>query len=221
MATVTDFPKVERDFLALIASPDRAYDEGLRFFGGKGMINEAVKKITHDLETRGIDHTLIGAGALNRHGYQRFTSDIDMVLSTEGLERFHAELVGRVYRPAFPGARKAFRWTEGNVPIEVITTDEYPVDGLPKSVRFPDPATEYVVIDGVRTVSLPRLVELKLASGLTGRGRLKDLADVQELIRVLELPIEFGEQLDASIRAKYTELYDDLYGASEVGSSAR
>ncbi|MBC7807623.1 MAG: hypothetical protein H7145_15930 [Akkermansiaceae bacterium] len=212
MATVTDYPKTECDFLALIASPDGAYDEGLRFFKGAGMINDAVKRITGDLEARGIDYTLIGAGALNRHGYQRFTSDIDMVLSVEGLERFHAELIGRGYRPAFPGAKKAFRWTEGNVPIEVITTDEFPGDGLPKAVRFPDPATEYVVIDGVRTVPLPRLVELKLASGMTGRGRLKDLADVQELIRILELPAAFGEQLDASVRAKFAELYNDLHG---------
>lgn len=202
-----------KDFLSLILSPDEAYDEGLRFFEGGGMVNDAVKKIAHDLETRGIDYALIGAGALNRHGYQRFTSDIDVVMSVEGLERFQTELIGRGYRPAFPGARKAFRWTEGNVPIEVITTDEYPGDGLPKAVRFPDPATEYVVIDGVRTVALPRLVELKLASGMTGRGRLKDLADVQELIRILELPADFAEQLDPSVRAKFAELYDDLHGA--------
>lgn len=212
MSQVVVNPIKEGDFLALIASPDRAYDEGLRFFKGEGMVNEAVKKIARDLESRGIDYALIGAGALNRHGYQRFTSDIDVVLSAEGLERFHSELVGRGYRPALPGARKAFRWTEGNVPVEVITTDEYPGYGLPKSVRFPDPATEYVIIDGVRTVALPRLVELKLASGLTGRGRLKDLADVQELIRFLKLPAVFAEQLDASVRAKFVELFEDLHG---------
>ena len=212
MATVSEKRILKDDFLDLIASPDRAYDEGLRFFEGKGMINEAVKKIVRDLESYGIDYILIGAGALNRHGYQRFTSDIDIVLSREGLEKFQTELVGRGYRPAFSGAKKAFRWTEGNVPIEVITTDEYPGDGLPKTVRFPDPATEYVIIDGVRTVPLSRLIELKLASGMTGRGRLKDLADVQELIRILNLPAAFVEQLDASVRAKFTELYKDLHG---------
>lgn len=196
----------EHDFLRLIASPDAAYDEGLRFFQGAGMVNDAVKKIARDLETHGIAYALIGAGALNRHGYQRFTSDIDLLLSPEGLERFHAELVGRGYRPAFPGARKAFRWTEGNVPVEIITTDEYPGDGKPKAVRFPDPATEYVVMDGVRTVPLERLVELKLASGMTGRGRLKDLADVQELARALSLPADFAQRLDPSVRTRFLEL---------------
>jgi len=98
------------------------------------------------------------------------------------------------------------------VPIEVTTTDEYPGDGLPNAVRFPDPATEYVVIDGIRTMPLPRLVELKLASGMTGRGRLKDLADVQELIRILKLPADFAEGLDPSARGKFAELYADLHG---------
>jgi hypothetical protein len=31
--------------------------------------------------------------------------------------------------------------------------------------------------------NLPTLIELKLASGMTNAGRLKDLADVQELIK--------------------------------------
>ncbi|MBC8140888.1 MAG: hypothetical protein H7Y38_05545 [Armatimonadetes bacterium] len=202
----------DKDFLKRIESPNGAYNEGLRFFKGVGMVDEAIEKIARDLETRGIDYALIGALALNRHGYQRFTSDIDVVMTAEGLAQFQTQLIGRGYRPAFPGATKAFRWTEGNVPIEVITTDEYPGDGLPKAVRFPDPATEYVVINGVRTVPLPRLVELKLASGMTGRGRLKDLADVQELIRVLKLPVDFAEQLDPSVRGKFAELYADLHG---------
>ncbi len=176
------------------------------------MVNDTLRQLATDLEKRGIDYSIIGATALNQHGYRRYTEDIDVLLSSEGLRQFHAELVGRGYRPAFTGANKKFRATDGNVPIEVITTDEYPGDGLPKSVRFPDPATEYVVIDGVRTVPLSRLVELKLASGMTGRGRLKDLADVQELIRILKLPAAFAEQLDASVRAKFIELYNDLHG---------
>lgn len=99
-------PVQERDFLQLISSPSAAYDEGLRFFQGKGLLNEAIKKVARDLQTRGIDYVLIGAGALNQHGYKRFTSDIDLVTSVEGLEQVHRELVGRGYRPAFEGARK-------------------------------------------------------------------------------------------------------------------
>jgi uncharacterized HhH-GPD family protein len=41
---------------------------------------------------------------------------------------------------------------------------------------------------------------------MTSPGRLRDLADVQELIRVLSLPADFGQQLQPFVRDKYAEL---------------
>jgi len=198
-----------KDFAQVLASPTLAYEEGLRFFRGTGMVNETLKQLAADLEARGIDYSVIGAVALNQHGYHRFTEDIDLLLTREGLEKFQKELVGRGYRPAFPGATKKFRATERNVPIEVITTGEYPGDGKPKPVQFPAPGDSYEIIDGIRTMPLERLIELKLASGMTGRGRLKDLADVQEIIRVKGLNALFADRLDPSVRAKFLELYHD------------
>lgn len=58
-------------------------------------------------------------------------------------------------------------------------TGEYPGDGKPKPVSMPNPQTQFVEIDGIRFVSLEKLIELKLASGMTAGDRLKDLADVQ------------------------------------------
>src|SRR4051794_39690653 len=73
--------------------------------------------------------------------------------------------------------------------------------------RFPDPDDEFVIIDGIKTASLRRLVELKLASGTTSSGRLRDLADVQELIRVRSLDEAFAESLDPYVRGKFMELW--------------
>ena len=53
------------DFQTVISSPTAAYDEGLEFFAGKGMINRTLKRIAADLDEHGIDYTLIGAVALN------------------------------------------------------------------------------------------------------------------------------------------------------------
>lgn len=196
----------QTDFQQILSSPTESYQEGLRFFMGKGLLNNALRRVAADLEEHGIDYSVIGAIALNQHGYRRFTEDIDLLLTTEGLERFREELIGLGYRPAFEGSAKTFRTTQENVPIEIIISGEYPGDGLPKPVQFPDPTESFVVIDGVKTISLEKLIELKLASGMTAPDRLKDLADVQELIKSKSLDSSFAVNLHSSVREKFLEL---------------
>jgi len=58
------------------------------------------------------------------------------------------------------------------------------------------------------------LIELKLASGMTAPDRLKDLADVQKLIKVRGLTQAFGERLNPFVRDKFYELVD---GVSQGG----
>ena len=50
-------------------------------------------------------------------------------------------------------------------------------------------------------------MELKLASGMTNSGRLKDLADVLELIKAIGLAIDFAHKLDPFVREKFNELW--------------
>ncbi len=194
------------DFQQIIASPVAAYDEGLRFFMGEGILNETLRRVARDLETHEIDYVVIGAVALNAYGYRRFTEDIDLVLTRAGLEKFQTELVGKGYRPAFEGAAKKFRTTAENVTVEIITNDEFPGDGKPKPVEFPNPGEIDFEIDGVKTVSLEKLIELKLASGMTAPHRLKDLADVQELIKIKNLNADYAEKLNPFVREKFLEL---------------
>ena len=42
---------------------------------------------------------------------------------------------------------------------------------------------------------------------MTSPHRLKDLADVQEVIRIMRLPRTLAEQLNAFVREKYLELW--------------
>lgn len=77
------------------------------------------------------------------------------------------------------------------------------------------------MIDGVKTVELPKLIELKLASGMSGLGRLRDLADVQELIRVRHLDESMAARLDPSVRAKYLELHGEIMRARAQEMSPR
>lgn len=182
------------------------FEEGLRYFMGEGDLNKTVAQLGSDLERHGIEYMVVGAVALTAHGYLRFTADVDLVLTTEGLEAFHRELVGLGYRPAFEGAKKKLRSTRNDVAIDVITVGEYPGDGQPKPVIFPHPSTSSIRISGVQVVTLEKLVELKLASGMTAPDRLKDLADVQELIKARHLSKEFAERLNPYVREKYLDL---------------
>ena len=204
-----------QDFQSLMSSPRAAYAEALRFFNGEGMLNDALGRLAADLDGKNIDYVVIGAIALNQHGFQRLTVDIDILLTAEGLERFRETLIGLGYRPAFEGARKKFQITRENVPLEVITSGEYPGDGKPKSGVFPEPAQFAVTIDGIKTITLDKLIELKLASGISAPHRLKDLADVQELIKIKHLASSYAENLDGSVRAKFIELADAVAAAGD------
>ncbi|MFN0123575.1 MAG: nucleotidyl transferase AbiEii/AbiGii toxin family protein [Blastocatellia bacterium] len=212
---------VQPDFQQILQNPDLVWQEGFNYFQGHGMLQTALSQLIADLERHGIDYNLIGAAALSRHGYQRFTIDIDLLLTSDGLQKFHDELVGPGYRPAFEGARKKFRSTTANVPIDIIVAGEYPGDGQPKPVRFHDPRENFVIINGVKTVNLETLINLKLASGLSGAGRLKDLADVEELIRHRQLDESYAAGLDPSVREKFLELARGVAVARALDSPER
>jgi hypothetical protein len=185
-----------------------SYAEGQRYFMGEGKLNNALARLVADLKEHEIDYVVIGAIALMAYGYPRFTEDIDLILDSEGLDKFHNELVGLGYAPAFQGARKRLRATRDSTPIELIAAGDYPGDGRPKPVSFPKPSEAAVEIDGVKFPTLEKLIELKLASGMTAPDRLKDLADVQELIKIRGLSGEFAERLDPYVRGKFLDLLE-------------
>jgi len=187
-------------------SISETYAEGQRYFMGEGKLNNALTRLIADLKEHDIDYVVIGAIALLAYGYPRFTEDIDLILTHESLERFHKELIGLGYTPANEGARNRLRSTRDGTPIELIAAGEFPGDGKPKPVRFPDPSEASVEIDGVKFPTLEKLIELKLASGMTAPDRLKDLADVQELIKIRALAHAFAEKLNPYVRQEYLEL---------------
>jgi hypothetical protein len=114
------------------------------------------------------------------------------------------------YAPSFPGAKKRLRSTRDGVSIDVMTTGEYPGDGKPKPVSIPEPAAASTEIDGIQIVTFEKLIELKLASGMTAPDRLKDLADVQELIKIRALKKDFAERLDPYVRDKFLALLESV-----------
>lgn len=179
------------------------------FFAQTGPVHLALRKICSSFSKLQIPYAVAGAMALNAHGYRRATVDVDILLTPEGLKFTLERLDGSGYlRPS--AERKHLRDTEYGVKIDFLVTGQYPGDGKPKPVAFPDPATCVFEKDGVNYLKLPTLIELKLASGMTNPGRLKDLGDVQELIRELKLKQDFGAQIHPYVREKFMELWQGV-----------
>ncbi|MBX3162210.1 MAG: hypothetical protein KF773_39970 [Deltaproteobacteria bacterium] len=182
------------------------------FFMGTAPVHEATRRITKILEEMSLPYALIGAMALNEYGFERATVDVDILLTEDSLRAFKAAWLGRGYVEKFPGSR-GVRDAELGVSIDFVIAGHYPGDGKPKPVRFPDPAL--VVQRGGRVALLPiaRMIELKLASGMSSLDRAKDLGDAVELIRHVKLPRELADELDPSVRGKYLEAWDAVQNA--------
>lgn len=183
-----------------------AAEDATRFFMGDADVQRAARKLARVLEEAGIPYAIVGALALNEAGYRRVTVDVDVLLTRAGLSALKEAALGRGYVEKFPQS-KGLRDTENNVVIDVLIAGDYPGDGKPKSVSFPDPGKWAVRGRELALLPVFKLVELKLASGMSAPHRLKDLADVLELIRAAGLPLELARELDPLVRSKYEELW--------------
>lgn len=177
------------------------------YFMKRSPVHDAARRIARALKEAGVPFAIAGALAVNAHGHVRTTDDVDLLLTRDGLAAFKMRWLGRGWVEVFEGS-KAIRDTEARVKIDVLLAGDYPGDGRPKPVRFPEPqAASEPDEDGLPVLTLPMLLELKIASGMTAPHRLQDLADAIALIRVNRLAPEYADELDAYVRDKYAELW--------------
>ena len=91
---------------------------------------------------------------------------------------------------------------------------EHTLDGVAIHTITPEDAGITIerasMIDGIRVASLKDLIAIKLISGLTHRGRSKDLGDVEELIRAVPLDKRFAAKLPARIRKEFKAMVDGV-----------
>jgi len=186
---------------------DRAMREAAMYFEEKNTVHLSLRSITEKLDALNIPYVVVGGMAMFLHGYRRFTEDVDLLVTPEGLKAIHEALEGRGYLPPFTGS-KQLRDTVNGVRIEFLVTGGFPGDGKPKPVAFPDPVECSQLIGNMRCLKLENLLELKLASGMTNPGRLKDLADVQEMIRHLNLPLKQVDSLNPYVQEKFREMWN-------------
>lgn len=184
-----------------------ALREGSMYFDNDSTVHKTVRRIAQRLEEIGVDYAIAGGMCVSRHGFQRFTQYVDVLVTPDGLKRLHEALDGLGYVRPF-AASKNLRDAETGVRIDFIVSGQYPGEGKPGPVSFPIPKDVATVIEGIRFIDLVPLIQLKLASGQASH-RGQDLFDVQGLIRTRSLPRDLAQQLDPSLQDSYLQKWND------------
>jgi predicted nucleotidyltransferase len=177
------------------------------FFMNASPIHETMRRLAKVLREMNIRFAIAGAMAANAHGHQRTTSDVDILIRKEDLERFKEAYRGRGWVDVFEGS-KNFRDAVTNIKIDALIVGAYPGDGKPKPIAFPPPEEVSSVNDeGISILNLRSLIELKVACGMTTPQQPRDFDDVIQLIRINRLPQEYAKSLNPYVAAKFDELW--------------
>jgi hypothetical protein len=108
------------------------------FFAGRGKVHQTMRRVARQLRAAGIDYALLGGMAVNAHGAERTTKDVDLLLTPEGLIRFQKEMVGTAY-DSVPGRPRRFTDKLNGVTIDILVTGRFPGTGPGGPFPFPDP----------------------------------------------------------------------------------
>ena len=173
------------------------------FFENKSPQHKTMRRLAQRLEKAAIPYAIMGAMAVNAHGARRTTEDVDVLLTREGLEQFRRQFVGKTYDQV-EGRDRRFIERRSKVGVDVLVTGLYPGRGKPGPFAFPDPREAAVKIEEIQVVSLPQLIQLKLAA-----RRYYDFGDVVFLIRVHNLDESFMTQLHPSVNRDFIECLDE------------
>ncbi len=185
-----------------------------------GRYGRVVQSIDRVLQAADCDSVIAGGWAVWRHGYVgRVTQDVDIVLSTGSIEEFMrvAAVSGFQKLNQLPGRWPKLLHKETDVQVDILPEGAHP--GRPPifaPTTIPSPAQLGALDHSLRYIHLPGLIELKLAA-----GRLKDQADVAELIRINPEQITHIRAHLATVHAQYTQNFDALVNESTRDGSIR
>jgi hypothetical protein len=174
-----------------------------------GRYGRVVKAVDHLLGILQCPSVLAGGWAVWRHGFVgRVTQDIDIVLPADRIGEFMrlAALSGFEVLPQPEGRWPKARHKDTGVKLDILPENARPGTAgklAPTTIRHP--LAMGAQGSSLVYVSLPALVEMKIAA-----GRIGDEHDVVELIRTNPDQAEVIRQHLATIHADYLRAFDAL-----------
>jgi len=138
------------------------------------------------------------------HGYQRNTTDVDVIINREDSAKVKELLLAESF--LWDDELKEFRSPAG-VPVQFLIAGEQAGNGSEVKIPVPEGEQNVEMRDGLSVVRLSRLIEMKLACGLGSMRRThKDFADVVELIALRNLDASFARVLHSLLRPTFRKL---------------
>lgn len=177
--------------------------EFLRESSGSSNIEATLRKAVKVLAAGRIPHYVCGGFAVQEHGYPRFTQDVDLIVPD----------VGQAYDTL---CMNGFLENAGATVTDPETRVK--VDLLPAGQRLDlgplDLPVPTMVSAEPRILTLEALIDSKL-SAYMGRGieRVKDYADVVELMKANQLPR--GYEVAEGVQDLYQRMWDELHSKSK------
>jgi hypothetical protein len=175
------------------------------FFFMETIMPKAMIEIVEILNNKNIDFCFIGGSILPKYGYNRTTNDIDILISRKDRLKFET-LVGTYIKRAFSGATKKFIWNSTKTKIDIIYSGEFA--GSTTNIEFFEPKKISSIKNGLPILKLNYLIFYKLVSGIYGK-RLKDFGDIQELIKINNLPEDYANNFKNDLKKKYIEIWNN------------
>jgi hypothetical protein len=174
------------------------------FFDGTDAVHQTMKNVAAAFDAAGVQYAIVGGMAVNAHRHSRTTRDVDFLISPDGwLELRKMIAAGRFQN--VPGRPRRFVDPATNISFDILITGGFPGSGQPGPIAYPHPAAVSELIDDLRVVDLPNLIQLKLAA-----GRYQDFADVVSLIRANLLDESFTLKLAPPVHADFIECLEEM-----------
>ena len=174
--------------------------------GRYGRVIKALDQLLHACDCEAV---VAGGWAVWRHGYVgRVTQDVDIALPKASVDEFLrvASVSGfeRITQP--PGRWRKLCHRDSGIDVDIL-----PEGGRPGTLSRPAPTTiphpkSMGAIRGIlKYISFLSLIELKLAA-----GRLRDAADVVELVRANRERIDEVRQHLRKIHPQYAARFEEI-----------
>ncbi len=172
----------------------------IRKVSGSTALSRTMHKAVRVLAEANIPSLVVGGYAVQENGYARFTSDVDIVVPSVAAARQVLALQG-------------FRENPGSSMTVTDRTSKVEVDLLPGGASVgPGPLTlpmPVVLSTEPNIADLRTLLEIKLSTYLGSPvSRLRDLADVTELMKTNSPPRDFD--IHPAVHPEYLRVWDGL-----------